>query len=133
MSDFDLDDLNEEVEKELNTAPVAVEATPNPYMSTGKNNQKDKNALDRARSNVPTRMGGGRSYKPSAKADLFGPATQINWKTFETQRNAFEQLVKDAGIKRADLFEIGLALALKHFESKGNFDKVDRSFGTSEE
>jgi len=129
---FTLDDLDTEIEHEI---AGASENSASAFMSAGKGTGiHNRVALKELQSvSGATRLSAHPTgTKPAVKQMRYGKPTQISWKTFETQKEAFEKLVADSGLKRADIFEIGLSLALQKFEKSGNFDKVDRSFGTED-
>lgn len=79
-----------------------------------------------------TQLTGSKGTKPPVKMNRYGAQKQIKWATYATQKLCLEKLAKQSGLKNTEILEIGLSLAMEHFAKKGNFDKVDRSFGTDD-
>ena len=73
-----------------------------------------------------------RTQRAALRELQFGPTKQVKWATYATQANCLDQLHKKARVKKTTIMEVGLALALEHFEKHGNFKSVDVSFGTDD-
>lgn len=63
-----------------------------------------------------------------AKEKQWGTQAQINWKTYEAQKRCVDNLVKQTGLKKADVFNAALALAMKLHESGGDLKSVELKF-----
>ena len=63
-----------------------------------------------------------------AKEKLWGKQAQINWKTFQAQKQCVEDLVAETGLKKADIFNAALALVMNYHESGSDLLDIELKF-----